>query len=152
QFQLSTSGGQPPYSYSQTPASTLIPGMRVQDGPPLPNGFTATGGYLGLITNPSVPGDPYTTSIRVTDSVGATFDRTIYFTVSNLAILSQGSLPRGTVGTPYLFTFTGSGGGSEAWSATILPPGLSINSAGVVSGTPTAAGSFTANITITDLT
>jgi prepilin-type N-terminal cleavage/methylation domain-containing protein len=36
------------------------------------------------------------------------------------------------------------------WSATGLPTGLSISSAGLVSGTPTATGTFNATVTVTD--
>src|SRR6185503_7421687 len=47
--------------------------------------------------------------------------------------------------TPYGGTST------YAWSASNLPPGLSINSSGVISGTPSAAGFFNATITLTDV-
>jgi hypothetical protein len=49
-------------------------------------------------------------------------------------------------------TMAASGGTAPyGWAATGLPTGLSINSGtGVISGTPTAAGSFTAKITATD--
>lgn len=41
------------------------------------------------------------------------------------------------------------GTGSYTWSATGLPAGLTISSGGVISGTPTAAGSFTVTIKAT---
>jgi alpha-tubulin suppressor-like RCC1 family protein len=71
--------------------------------------------------------------------------------VSGLAITS-GSLPAGQVGSPYEAPMTAVGGAAPlSWSASGLPGGLSINAAsGVISGTPTAPGSFPVAVTVTD--
>jgi hypothetical protein len=51
----------------------------------------------------------------------------------------QGAVPTGTVGQPYgPVQFTASGGGTQTWSATQIPSGLTLSSSGVLSGTPTA--------------
>jgi hypothetical protein len=150
-FQLTASGGKPPYHFSYTPNATVIPGMRVLDGPPLPTYFpsTVTGGFAGVVTTPGV----YTTSIRVTDSAAATFDSPITWTVVDTTILTQNQWPKATRGQPYSFTMTGYGGsGNYSWSASNLPPGLSMSTSGTISGTPTATGSYNPSVTITDLT
>lgn len=71
-----------------------------------------------------------------------------------LATISPSSLPPGTVGTAYSATLSASGGTAPysnwRWSsasiggitASNLPPGLSLSSAGVISGTPTTAGTY----------
>jgi N-acetylneuraminic acid mutarotase len=56
-------------------------------------------------------------------------------------ITGPASLPAGIVGTQYQATTITASGGTVpySWSATGLPPGLSISSSGVISGTPTAS-------------
>ena len=65
------------------------------------------------------------------------------------AITINGSLPGGIVGTPYSQTLTASGG-TAPYTFTILtgalPAGLQLSTDGVVSGTPTLAG--TSNVTV----
>lgn len=58
----------------------------------------------------------------------------------------------GTINVPYSVTDTPQNGtGPFTWSATGLPPGLTINAAtGKVSGTPTAAGGFSVRVTLKD--
>jgi hypothetical protein len=53
-------------------------------------------------------------------------------------------LQKGTVGTPYTASLAASGGGDLTWSlsAGSLPAGLTLGSSGVLSGTPTGAGSY----------
>ncbi|MCX6928093.1 MAG: choice-of-anchor D domain-containing protein [Verrucomicrobia bacterium] len=60
------------------------------------------------------------------------------------------SLPSGMVGAPYRFTLAASGGAEPyTWTAySDLPPGLSLSSAGVVSGTPTAATNASFNVRV----
>lgn len=147
---LSATGGQGPYHYALSPGANVIPGLRVQDGQPLPTFFLPlqTAGILAVFTT---PGD-YSTSIRVTDSLGASFDKAVTFHVTPLQFLNVSPLPRGVVGAPYSFTLTPSGGTSYTFAASGLPAGLDIDSAtGQIFGTPTAATATTTQITLTDL-
>ncbi|MFN3747579.1 MAG: putative Ig domain-containing protein [Sphingorhabdus sp.] len=67
--------------------------------------------------------------------------------------ISPASMPNGAVGAAYSQTLTGSGGtGPYSFSVTAgsLPAGLSLSSGGVLSGTPTAGGTFNFTVTGTD--
>jgi large repetitive protein len=66
------------------------------------------------------------------------------------------NMPVGTVGQPYSKTFYGAGGCGPAlpYQFTVisgaLPPGLSLSFSGTISGTPTAAGSFSFYVDLSD--
>jgi len=71
-----------------------------------------------------------------------------------LGITSGGTLPRGVVGIPYTANFTAEGGTNPyRWSIVPDPgvtlPGLTMTTAGVLTGTPTARGSFAATVSVT---
>lgn len=67
--------------------------------------------------------------------------------------ITTSSLPQGVVGQPYSATLTATGGrGARTWSATGLPAGLSISTAGTITGTPTAPWSGTASASVRDST
>lgn len=76
-----------------------------------------------------------------------------FFAASGPALSASGdTLPAGTVGKPYSASLMANGGaGTKTWSIDgALPAGLSLDGAtGVITGTPTAAGSngFTAKVT-----
>jgi hypothetical protein len=54
----------------------------------------------------------------------------------------------GTVGVPFTYTITVSGGNPQSYGAANLPPGLSVTDPinGVISGTPTAAGTYSVTL------
>jgi uncharacterized protein (TIGR03437 family) len=132
-------GGVPPYSYSASG---------------IPQGLNFSGGTLS--GQPAFPGT-FTIGVQVTDSNGVTVAGNFSFTVTGPApavlTISTMSLPNGFVGQPYSESLEASGGSpGYTWSRTgqQMPAGLSINRAGTVAGTPTAAGSFSIGVQVTD--
>ncbi len=70
-------------------------------------------------------------------------------------ISTGATLPAGTVGVAYSQTLTASGGTTPlTWTVTsgTLPAGLSLSSAGVLSGTPTIVGTSSFTVKVTDTT
>ena len=66
-------------------------------------------------------------------------------------VIDTTSAPAGGVGTPLSDPFSAHGGTAPYhWSATALPPGLTVSSVGVLSGTPTAGGDYSIHVTLTD--
>ena len=118
----------------------------------LPNGITLSS--TGLLAGQPTQVGNFPVTIKATD--GAANSGTVSLTlVVNAPFLntSGSGMPDGVIGQFYsTLPFTTTGGTPPyAWSATNLPPGLSINPiTGVVSGTPKTGGTFNSTITETD--
>lgn len=118
----------------------------------LPAGMTFNG---ATIAGTPALGSDGIKSITLTakDSNGATVISTQPLTINPSPAIVPGvvSLPAGVVGSAYSGSAAASGGvGALKWSATGLPAGLGISSAGVVSGTPTTAATYNVVLTVTD--
>src|ERR1700722_2056622 len=75
-------------------------------------------------------------------------------TVLALQIVTASPLPNGFLGSPYSVTLgTNAGSGNDTWmvsGGSLPPPGISLSPGGLVSGTPTLAGSTSFTVTVTD--
>ncbi len=136
---IAAAGGATPYTF------TLVSGT-------LPAGMTFS--PSGVLSGTPLAGGTFNFTLRVTDTATQTADKSYQLVVDAPAItLAPASLPGGTIGQTYAQNLTASGGTAPytfAVTAGALPAGLSLNSAGALSGTPTAAGSFNATVTVTD--
>ncbi|MEP7284970.1 MAG: putative Ig domain-containing protein, partial [Chloroflexota bacterium] len=67
-------------------------------------------------------------------------------------IITSAAPAGGTVGVPYTHTYTATGAAPITYSVTAgaLPTGLMLSAAGVITGTPTAAGPFAGTVTATN--
>jgi hypothetical protein len=140
------SGGVTPYSWSVTPA---LPANLAFD--------TATGAITGT---PVAQGtSSHTFALHDSSSSPQTVQEPLSLTInpapSILSITTQ-SLPNGAVGQAYNQTVQATGGtGALTWSISLgaLPQNLSLNAAtGAISGTPTAAGTSSFTVRVTDTT
>ncbi len=101
---------------------------------------------------PSVPG-AFTFWLEAQDSLcvsnpsGCLRSQTKFtVNIKSRLFVATGSLPDGAINQPYAGQqLTVSGGTATSWSVVsgTLPPGITVSSSGVVSGTPTQAGQFT---------
>jgi hypothetical protein len=144
---ITASGGTPPHTFALTTGA-------------LPPGLTLT--PAGLISGTPATAGTFTFSISGIDANGCsgTLAYTIVVAAAPLPppvcpiiVLSPTTAPNGTVGAAYSQTFVATGGLAPYSYGTIagaLPAGLTLTAAGVLSGIPTVAGTYTFTIRATD--
>lgn len=136
---VTASGGSGSYSFAVTSGS-------------LPNGLNLAAG--GSITGTPTASGVFNFTVTATDTFNNTGSRAYTVTVgANILTVTPPTQPNGTVGVAYSQNFGATGGtGTYTFARTsgALPNGLSLSSAGVLSGTPTVAGTFNFDVTATD--
>jgi Putative Ig domain len=144
---IAASGGITPYSWSQT-GGTLPPGL----------GLDASSGQIS--GTPTQSGTfPITVQVKDSSSPAQTASQGFSIVVAAAGTqvsITTSSLPSGQKNSAYSATLAASGGTTPyTWSisAGALPAGLSLGAGnGVISGTPTASGSFSFTAKVTDST
>ena len=136
---MTASGGTQPFRWSVTDA--LPPGLRLD---------VSTGAIDGT---PVTPGT-YDFRVNVMDAAGVSATGQFSITVTSPLLISTSTmLPDATAGSSYTNAFAASGGTPPYtnWSALdTLPAGLSLSTAGTLSGVPGVAGAHTFRIQVTD--
>ena len=138
---ITASGGSGPYTFAVTVGS-------------LPAGLSLTS--AGVLSGTPTAGGSFNFTVTATDSSTGSgpFTGAMAYTLSVPPVTpAPGTLPAATLGAAYNQNITASGGsGPYTFAVTVgsLPAGLSLTSAGVLSGTPTAGGSFNFTVTATD--
>jgi hypothetical protein len=140
---FSASGGSPPYTWSLSPGSANPPpGLSLASSGQLSGTPTASGSYNFFV--------------RVMDSAATTADQLLSLTINNSALqVTNTNLPAATLGGVYSAQLGAIGGQpSYSWSLALgsanLPPGLSLDPSGLISGTPTTNGLFNFIVKVTD--
>jgi|GEM_PF-173389 len=125
-----------------------------------PTSYAATGLPAGVTVNTTtgvVSGTPttagtYTTTVSATNAAG-TGSKTVTITINQAVIapvVSSASSATGTTGVTFSYSITASNT-PTSFNATGLPTGITVNTTtGVVSGTPTTAGTFTTTVSATN--
>jgi hypothetical protein len=138
---LSASGGTQPYVWSLA-SGTLPPGLSLSSG--------------GAISGQPTTAGEYFFSVQVKDSASspqaATSALSITVAPTALAVTTT-TLPSGTVNVSYSKTLTATGGlAPYSWTLAsgTLPSGIALSTTGVLSGKPTAAGTFNFVVRVTD--
>ena len=135
---LTATGGTPPFTWSLGSGS-LPPGLALDSGGTIRGTATAAGSY--------------TFSVRVTDRAGATATRGYSVTINGAVIIETSSLADALIGASYSQPLRADAGTPPyVWSLTsgAMPDGITLDSAGSLSGTPTAVGSFGFTLRVVD--
>jgi hypothetical protein len=136
---LEAVGGTTPYTW------TLSSGT-------LPAGLSLSSDGI-LSGTPTVAGTNTSTfTVQAEDSNNITGTKAFSLTISDLRIVTT-TLPTAVKSVPFIHNLNGSGGNApHAWSVSTgpLPSGITLSSAGVLSGTPTTAGNSTFTLRLTD--
>lgn len=141
-FSYTTTGGAGSKTFAVT-AGSLPPGLTL----------SSAGAISGTTTGLSVGTHTYTFDVTATDAYGATYTLSESVTVTVAALSITNAAPDGRVGVAYSHTYTKSGGtGMVTWDVAsgTLPGGLTLSSAGVLSGTPTTQQTATFTVRATD--
>jgi uncharacterized repeat protein (TIGR01451 family) len=137
--QLTVTNGTSPFTWSVASGS-------------LPPGVTLGAG-TGLLSGTPTTAGSYPFTVQIVDASGQTASKAVTIVIAAAPAVSYTPAP-GEVSVPFSQQPTVSGGtGPFTWSiaAGSLPPGLSINpSSGAITGTPTAAGTYSVTVAATD--
>jgi hypothetical protein len=141
--QVMATGGLPPYTWSYT--GTLPPGLTLNKTSGIISGVPTTAGSYPIVvsvTDAEMP--PITASANLSITIVPTPPLQITTT----------SLPSGVQGSPYVTALMATGGVPPySWTlinGTTLPAGLVMSPSGIITGTPTASGTFPLTVQVVD--
>jgi hypothetical protein len=151
---FSASGGSTPYTFTLSTGTGSAPFNAVPSGLALSS--------TGVLSGTPTSGGSYSFTVTATDAHGVTGSQNYTLVVSPPTLtFSPTTLPNGATGVTYSQAIAASGGtgpysnyqvstGTGTAPFNRLPAGLTLSSTGVLSGTPTAGGSYDFIVSATD--
>lgn len=137
---VTATGGREPYSWS------ISSGV-------LPAGLTLDAA-TGVISGTPIAPEAASFTVQVTDANDTVASAPLSVNIYDPLVIAPATFPAGDTGVPYSQILSATGGlAPYVWSIAsgALPAGLSLDTgAGVISGTPLTAGSFTFAVQVTD--
>jgi cyclophilin family peptidyl-prolyl cis-trans isomerase len=135
-----------PYNFSYTTTGFPAPTFSVTAGA-LPTGLSLS--TAGVISGTPTAAGTFTGTVTASNGIGAAATQNFSITVNQAPVITSSQPSAAIANTPYNFSYTTTGFPAPTFSVTsgALPTGLSLSTAGVISGTPTAAGTFTGTVT-----
>ena len=135
-------------SFTYTATGSPAPTFTVTSGA-LPTGLSLSTG--GVISGTPTAAGAFTGTVTASNGIGTAATQNFSITVNQApAFTNAPPSGSGVVGTAYTsFTYTATGSPAPTFTVTsgALPTGLSLSTGGVISGTPTAVGTFTGIVT-----
>jgi len=134
---IGASGGTGPYSFAVTSGA-------------LPSGLTLS--PLGLLSGTPTVDGTFGFTITAVDADSCLGSQAYSLFLCPVIAVLPATAPSASIGVAYSQTFTASAGSAPftfAVTSGTLPSGLSLSAAGLLSGTPTATGSFPVTISVT---
>jgi len=141
---LAVVGGTAPYAWSVT-VGTLPAGLTLDGATGIISGTPTTVGtstFTVSVSDSSVPANTATQQLSI-----------VVAAVGSPLTITSTTVPAATFGTAYSQTLAATGGTAPyTWSlsAGVLPRGVTLSAAGVISGTPLANGTFNFTAMVTD--
>ena len=135
---LTVTGGQAPYAWTVSSGS-------------LPAGISLSAD--GVLTGQPTATGTFAFTVKVTDAKAQSATQPLSITVAQGVTATFAPPPAASLAAPYSYQLTATGGTTPyTWSvnAGSLPPGITLSSDGLLSGTPTAVGSFTFTVNVID--